>query len=249
MTLSEDRLQERLTPRAVQFYPQVESTNDLAMEWLHQGAVSGAVVVADEQRKGRGRLGRTWHTPPGVSLAVSMILRPRPEHLPQITMLGALAIHDMLVGLGLATTGIKWPNDVHINRRKVSGVLAEAAWTGDKLVGVVLGMGINVRADFSGSDLAQQAISIDPALGRAVDRVDLLVDLLARADVWAGQLGTKTLFTAWQSRLVTLGQTVTYGGLTGTAELVTPDGALSIRTGDGQLHRVIAGDVVVEDGS
>ncbi|MCB9456809.1 MAG: biotin--[acetyl-CoA-carboxylase] ligase [Anaerolineaceae bacterium] len=249
MTLSEDRLRERLAPRAVRFYPQVESTNDLAMEWLQQGAVSGAVVVADEQSKGRGRLGRTWHTPPGVSLAVSMILRPRPEHLPQVTMLGALAIHDMLVGLGLAKTGIKWPNDVHINRRKVSGVLAEAAWTGDKLAGVVLGMGINVRADFSGSNLAQQAISIEPALGRAVDRVDLLVDLLARADVWAEQLGTKTLFTAWQSRLVTLGQTVTYGGLTGTAELVTPDGALSIRTGDGQLYRVFAGDVVVEDGS
>lgn len=249
MTLSEDRLQERLAPRAVRFYPQVESTNDLAMEWLHQGAPAGAVVVADEQRKGRGRLGRTWHTPPGVALAVSVILRPRPEYLPQVTMLGALAIHDMLVGLGLTDSGIKWPNDVHVNRRKVSGVLAEAAWTGDKLAGVVLGMGINVRADFGGSELAQQAISIEPALGRAVDRVNLLADLLARVDIWAGQLGTKTLFTAWQSRLVTLGQTVMYGGLTGTAEHVTPDGALSIRTGDGQLHRVIAGDVVVENGS
>jgi BirA family biotin operon repressor/biotin-[acetyl-CoA-carboxylase] ligase len=249
MALSDERLRERLAPRPVRFYPQVESTNDLAMDWLYHGAEAGAVVVADEQRKGRGRLGRVWHTPPGTALAVSLVLRPKVEHLHQVTMLGALAIHDMLVGMGLADTGIKWPNDVQISGRKVSGVLAEAAWTGDRLAGVVLGMGINVRVDFSGSDLAALAISIEPALGRPVDRVDLLADLLARADTWLGQLGSEALFTAWAGRLVTLGKTVTYDGLTGTAEHVTPDGALHVRDSRGQLHRVVAGDVNLKDRS
>ncbi|MCB9453782.1 MAG: biotin--[acetyl-CoA-carboxylase] ligase [Anaerolineaceae bacterium] len=249
MTLREDELQARLAPHPVRFYPQVDSSNDLALAWLYEGAAAGSVVIADEQHKGRGRLGRVWRTPPGVALAVSLILRPRPEDLPQITMLGALAIYDMLVGLGLADCGIKWPNDVQINRRKVSGILSEAAWAGDKLAGVVLGMGINVRVDFSAGELAARAISIEPALSRPVDRTDLLVALLARVDFWERRLGTGELFQTWKRRLVTLGQPITAGGLIGTAEDVTPDGALVIRTADDQLHRVIAGDVMVEDRS
>jgi len=249
MTLTADRIQAALSPRPVRFYACVDSTNDLAMDWLRQGASSGSLVIADEQVRGRGRLGRTWYTPPGTALIVSMILRPSLAHVPRMTMLGALAICQMLEQIGAADASIKWPNDVQLRGRKVSGVLPEIAWNGVEPEGVVLGMGINVRIDFSRTELAEQAISIEPALGRAVERLDLLVRLLDRIDYWYARLENDPLLAAWRSRLNTLGRVVSVMNaavpLEGVAESVDEDGALLVRTADGALHRVIAGDIVL----
>jgi BirA family transcriptional regulator, biotin operon repressor / biotin---[acetyl-CoA-carboxylase] ligase len=251
--LTAQRVENALAPRPAQFYEQVESTNDLALEWLRQGAGSGAVVVADEQIKGRGRKGRTWYTPPGTALILSVILRPALEQLPQLTMLGALAISDMLVHLGIHDVGIKWPNDVQIGGRKVTGILPEAVWKGNKVEGAVLGMGVNVRIEFSGTELADKAISIEPALGRAVDRLDLLVYLLTRIDYWAAKLGTQALIGAWRERLTTLGQIITVNSadqvIHGLAESVDDEGALMVKGDDGSVHRVIAGDIALGDRS
>jgi BirA family transcriptional regulator, biotin operon repressor / biotin---[acetyl-CoA-carboxylase] ligase len=247
MPLSESAVSAALAPRPLRFYPQIGSTNDAAMEWLSQGAKHGSVVIADEQVKGRGRLGRSWHTPPGTALIVSVILLPNTAHLPQLTMLGALAICDMLDHLGVPWVSIKWPNDVQVNGKKVSGVLPEVHWEGTRLAGVVLGIGINVRTDFSTTDLAHSAISIEPVLGRPVQRLDLLKDLLARIDYWFARLGTDALFENWQCRLITLGQSVqaeSQGHLvTGVAQSVDSSGALMVTDGEGRLHRILAGDV------
>lgn len=247
MTLSQDRLETKLAGRAVRFFPQIGSTNDFARRWLSDGAASGALVVTDEQVTGRGRLGRQWLTPPGTAIAASLILRPQRDAFPQMTMLGALAVAEMLDGLGLSGVSIKWPNDVRIEGRKVCGVLVEATWQGDQLLGVVLGMGINVRVDFSDTPLADTAASIEPALGQRVDRADILAALLARIDHWLPQLGTEALFIAWKSRLDSLGQTITikrpHGDLSGVAEAVEADGTLCLRAADGVLHRVVAGDI------
>src|SRR5687768_9901808 len=147
MVLTTERIQSKLNSRPLRFYEQADSTNDLALDWLRTGAAAGSVVVTDEQVKGRGRLGRTWYTPPGTALIVSVVLRPKVEYLGQITMLGAVAIAQMIEHLGTIDIGIKWPNDVLLQGKKVSGVLSEAVWNGDKLQGAVLGMGINVRID------------------------------------------------------------------------------------------------------
>jgi BirA family transcriptional regulator, biotin operon repressor / biotin---[acetyl-CoA-carboxylase] ligase len=248
LTLNEQTLHQRLAPRPFRFYPQIDSTNDTALQWLWESAPSGAVVIGDEQLKGRGRKGRYWHTPPGVALALSVILRPERTALHQVTMLGALAIAETLDRLGATDVGIKWANDVLLNRRKVSGVLSEAVWNEQGgLVGVVLGMGINVRVDFSGTDLMEKAISIEPALGRTVSRVDVLAILLARLDFWAGQLGTRHLYRAWRGRLVTPGKRVSIALERGTVEGIVQDvddsGTLIVRGDDGKLHRVVAGDL------
>lgn len=249
MTLTEKQVIDRVYPRSVRFFEQIGSTNDVAMEWLTNGAASGSIVVADEQVKGKGRLGRVWQTPAGSALIVSVILHPRAEDLQQITMLGALAISDMIQNLGVDYVGIKWPNDVQINGLKVSGILPEAAWQNEKLVGVVLGMGINVKIDFSDTELADKAISIEPVLGRHVDRLDLLVDLLKRIDYWAERLGSDELFEAWEKRLVTIGQHVRVKTpqqeVIGLAQSVDRDGALQIRQKDGSVERVIAGDIAL----
>lgn len=246
MNLTEDRILARLVSRPVRYYPQIESTNDTALKWLSGGAPAGAVVVADEQVQGRGRLGRTWFTPPGAALIVSVVLRPRVAQLGRITMLGAVAISELLENLGAADVGIKWPNDVQLNKRKVCGVLPEVIWRGSELLGVVLGMGLNVRIDFSGTDLAEKAISIEPALGRSVDRLDLLTFLLARIDFWSANLSAQSLFDAWNRRLNTLGKTVAFeSGVSGIAESVNPEGALLVRDAGGVLHTVLAGDVLL----
>lgn len=249
MTLNQTSLVEHLAPRPFRFYQQADSTNDLALAWLSQGAPSGAAVIADEQLKGRGRLGRSWYTPPSTALIVSVILHPAPQHLAQITMLGAVSICEMIESLGASNVGIKWPNDVQLNGLKVSGVLPEAVWEGGKLRGVVLGMGVNVRQDFSHTELATTAISLEPALGKTLDRSELLAFLLARMDNGVEHLGTSSLFNAWKSRLNTLGQSVSLlnngQSISGIAEGVDENGALLVRDRTGQLQRVLAGDIAM----
>jgi len=243
MTLTVEKLHYYLAPRPIRFYERVDSTQDIALDWLKQGAPEGAVVICDEQLKGRGRKGRTWHTPPGVALALSVILRPVPDDLSRVTLIGALSIAEMIEETGVEDVTIKWPNDVRINGKKVSGVLPEAVWDGDRLMGVALGMGVNVRVDFSGTDLAEIATSIEPALGRPVDRVGLIATLLDRVDYWTKH--TEQVYNAWKSRLDTLGQTVTIDNINGLAEDVDPQGRLIIRDAEGKRHHITAGDVEI----
>lgn len=245
--LTQAILQQKLHPRPVKFFAQVESTQDIALHWLREGAPSGAVVIADEQVAGRGRRGRGWVTPPGTAIAMSVILHPDAHAAHQVTMLGALSIADMLDSLRLSDVHIKWPNDVQISGRKVCGVLPEAVWEGGLLRGVVLGMGLNVRVDFGENPLAHTATSIEAALGRRTDRADLIARLLSRVDHWSALLGTSALFDAWKTRLVTLGQAIAIAddsGITrGIAEDVTGDGTLLIRQADGTLKHMVAGDL------
>ncbi len=245
MSLNQERLQSLLAPRPVRFYAQAGSTNDIAREWLLDGAPAGAVVIADEQVQGRGRLGRAWHTPAGSALALSVVLHPTPEALPRLSMLGALAVADLAAQPGAADVGIKWPNDVQIGGLKVSGVLPEAVWQGAHLAGAVLGLGVNVRVDFAGTDLQGKATSLETALGRRLDRAELAQALLACIERWYGRIGTEAFFAAWQGRLSTLGQWVTVGDVQGQAEAVNADGALLVRDASGEIHQITAGDLAI----
>lgn len=240
MDLTPERIQTALGGRPFKFYRQLGSSNDVARDWALDGAATGAVVIADEQVTGRGRLGRVWYAPPNTALMLSVILRPPRARVPQTTMLGALAIHQLALGLGIEPVGIKWPNDVQIAGLKVSGVLSEAVWQGGDLKAVVLGMGVNVRIDFTGTPFENKAISLETALGRQIDRVDLLVALLAQLERWRDD---PTLFATWKRHLVTLGQRVTVNEVSGVAEAVDDEGGLLIRTDSGTLRRVLAGDV------
>lgn len=244
-------LERHLDNRVYRYFDQIDSTNDYARGWLMHNAPPGAVVIADEQLKGRGRKGRHWHTPPGVALACSVILYPPRAALPSVTMLGGLAIAEMIGELDVntqATVGIKWPNDVLLNGRKVSGILAESVWDGTQLRGVVLGMGVNVRVDFGDSPLAETATNLESAFG-TLDRGDLYARLLNRVDYWAPRFNSDAIFHAWRDRLTTIGQTVVimteHGEVSGQAEGVTSAGALRVRDADGVLQTVLAGDIAL----
>lgn len=249
MTLSQERLEAALKPRPVHFYEQLDSTNDVALAWIRAGKPHGALFVADEQISGRGRLGRSWYAPPGTALMFSLTLPPQPDLSAHATMLGAVVVGELLERLGISGVGIKWPNDVQIDGHKVCGVLPEAVWAGDRLVGLALGVGLNVRINFSGTALADKAISIENVSETPVDRLDLLVYLLERIEYWAARADMTVLRAAWQARLNMLGQRVTVttpaGSMSGTAVTVDEYGALLLRLDTGEDFRAVAGDIAI----
>ncbi|MBK8026485.1 MAG: biotin--[acetyl-CoA-carboxylase] ligase [Chloroflexi bacterium] len=246
--LTPERLSWAMGDRRYEYHPTIGSTNDRAMALLREGAPSGMVVLADEQTAGRGRLGRSWHSPTGSALMLSVILRPAASAQSRIGMLGALMVCDAVEASGVEQTGIKWPNDVQIDGRKVCGILPEADWQGETLTGVVLGMGINVRVNFAGSPLEGAAISLSEVVSD-IDRAALLRSLLERLDFWTPQLGSDALFAAWERRLNMIGKTVSIAAqgesLHGKAIGVDRDGALRIRGQDGAVRRAVAGDLAL----
>ena len=201
----------------VRYFDSTGSTNDDAARWVAEGAQEYSLVVAHEQTAGRGREGRVWHSPPGSSLAFSLVLRPKvtgAHVLPRLTALGALAVHDALMNKYDLTAQIKWPNDVLVHRRKVAGVLAEAHWAGDRLDAVVLGIGINIKPE-AATYAAQQegrlafpSTSIVECLGRDVDPVELLRDVLAELTAWRPRVASQDFINVWESNLAFRGETV-----------------------------------------
>lgn len=242
MTLSHDRLAKTL-PVPFRYYERIGSTNDAALDWLEHDAPVGALVIADEQSAGRGRRGRSWQTPPGAALALSVILRPGTRWLSRVTMLGGLAVCELAENLGCDDVGIKWPNDVQIAGKKVSGILCEATWSGERLCGAVLGIGINVRTDFQGTALAATATSLESAIGARLDRSQLAGGLTNRILHWQRRIETDALFDSWRSRLNVLGQWVNAGGAAGKALDVTADGALLVVNERGERHTVHVGEL------
>jgi BirA family transcriptional regulator, biotin operon repressor / biotin---[acetyl-CoA-carboxylase] ligase len=243
--LSQESLSKNLK-RDFRFFPTVDSSNDIAQVWLREGAKAGSVVLADEQLKGRGRRGRFWHTPAGVALAISTILKPSTEFATRSSMVGALAVYELCSSLAIRDVGIKWPNDVQIKGKKVSGILPEAVWDADKLLGVVLGMGVNVRVQFD-TDLAPIATNLEDEAGISLNRVELICYLLERVDFWVARIESEELFFAWKNRLSTLGQHVVVEGIheriVGQAVDVDTNGTLLIKTAGASIVPVMAGDV------
>ena len=242
MSLSHDILRRTLT-REFRYYQRVASTNDLAKAWLLEGAEAGAVVIADEQVAGRGRGQRAWHTPAGAALALSVILKPRADELAGTNMIGTLSVCALARQVGCGEAGIKWPNDVQAAGKKLSGILVENVWQGERLLGAVLGIGVNVRVDFSGTELEARATSLEDLTGTRLERAALIDTLLRRVDHWRNR-SRQEIFRAWKEGLNMLGARVSVNGIAGVAADVALDGALLVAADNGETHRLYAGDVV-----
>ena len=196
----------------LRYFETVGSTNDEASTWASQSASDLSIVMADEQTHGRGRLGRKWFTAPETSLAVSLILRPTPDekkYPARITGLGALALTHAISKLGLHVQ-IKWPNDILINGKKAAGILVESTWMEDALDTFVLGMGVNVlpAALPPADQLIFPATSLEAELGQAIDRIELLHDILRSLIQWRPKLGTDEFISAWESSLAFRGEPI-----------------------------------------
>jgi BirA family biotin operon repressor/biotin-[acetyl-CoA-carboxylase] ligase len=232
------------------WYDTVGSTNDLAARLGDEGADEGAIVVADEQTSGRGRLGRTWASPPGAGLYVSAVLRPGAHAMPLVTIAAGVALSEGVEAATGLSTQVKWPNDLLVSGRKLAGILAERRTPDRGSPYVVLGFGINVLPAAYPPDVAARATSLESELGRAVDRglvlAECLSSLAARYRELDAGLGAQVL-DAWRTRAAgTLGREVEWDRdghvRRGVAEDIDGAGALLVRTGAG-LERIIAGEV------
>jgi len=211
-------------------------------------APEGAVAVCDEQTAGRGRLGRRWEAPAGTALLCSIVLHPPPKrHVPELTLVGALAAAEAVEGATGLTAQIKWPNDVMLNRRKVAGVLGELR---DGVV-VVLGIGINVNQtrEQLPADAPTPAGSLRTVTGRTHDRAALLGSLLLRLerafDGWRHG-GLADLYVELGPRDFLRGRKVSVDGLSGTAVMIDRQGRLLVEAGHGEVHAVESGEVAYE---
>jgi BirA family biotin operon repressor/biotin-[acetyl-CoA-carboxylase] ligase len=219
--------------RDIRWFERIDSTNRYLLQCASEGLPEGVVAVADEQTAGRGRLGRAWVAPAGSALLVSVLLRPAlpVERTHLVTLAAGLAALDAIDSLTSVRAGLKWPNDVVVDDRKLAGILAEADGSG----AVVVGMGCNVQPAALSAELRDVATAV------AVDRARLLVEWLRAYDTRLAALDGVVADAV--ARSATLGRRVrvelAHETFEGTASALTDDGFLVV---DGRV--VSAGDVV-----
>ena len=249
-----EQLKTRTIGSNVIVHAEVDSTNRAAVALAEGKTPHGTVVVADAQTQGRGRLGRVWLSPPGMNLYFSVVLRrestfPTITWLPLLVSLAVLRAVDRVSGL---PTRLKWPNDIIIDQthpsRKLAGVLAEAT---DHAVIIGVGVNVNMASEAFTLPLQPIATSILIETGRGIDRSELLAEILWQIEQLCDPAiqSLNNNMDAYRKACSTLGKnvqvTLTEGSqIEGLATAIAPDGALCVRTADGSVVEIRAGDVV-----
>jgi BirA family biotin operon repressor/biotin-[acetyl-CoA-carboxylase] ligase len=242
----------RFIGQKVIYYPRLASTMDMARREAQREAAEGTVVLAGEQTAGRGRLKRVWLSPEG-NIALSIILYPEVIYLSSLVMLASLAVVHAVEEITGLKAQIKWPNDVLINDKKISGILIESDVRGDRVAYAIIGIGINLNSRLSDfPEILPGATSIADELGAEVSRVAMIRGLLAEAEKLYLTLPVgDSVYREWRDRLVTLGKKVRVKSgdtvLEGIAESVAEDGELLLRHANGGTTTVVAGDVSLRD--
>jgi len=233
-----------LKPKVLRF-ESLPSTNSELARLASEGAAEGLAILADEQTAGRGRLQREWSSPKGAGLYFSLLLRPviPVDQWPLITFMAALAVGDALREAAGVQTDIKWPNDLLSGERKICGILAETIDTPSGRA-VIIGIGINLTPE-----AYPEGTSVSEATGARPDREAILAALLSALARWYSLLGERDkILAAWAGRSsyasgklvqVKNGDEVWQGTTCG----VEPDGALRLRTSNGEVKIIRAGDV------
>jgi BirA family biotin operon repressor/biotin-[acetyl-CoA-carboxylase] ligase len=232
----------------------VDSTNDLAKELAEKGAPEGTVVIAEEQTSGKGRLDRGWVSPPG-GIWLSVILRPETPLMEaaRFTLLAAVAAAKTIEALGLMPE-IKWPNDILLDGRKVSGILLELNGQLGKVNYLVIGFGINanIDEDLLPPEIRAGATTLRACTSRIVDRRAIAVTLLTQLEDGYRQLtsgGWDAVLAEWTKRCRMIGRTVRlatfHGNIDGEFTGIDEFGALVLRLPGGQLKTFSAGDVTL----
>ena len=252
LTAITNNLETRFVGQRVIYYPSLSSTMEVAKQEVQRGAVAGTVIIADEQTAGRGRIKRLWLSPQG-NIALSVILYPGVAYLPSLIMLVSLAVvHSIEAVIGLKSQ-LKWPNDVLINGKKVCGILIESNVQSDIVDYAIIGIGINVDlrlADYP--EIQPTATSLSDEAGRDVSRLNVIRCLLVEIErLYLTLAANNSIYEEWRDSLATLGSRVQIkSGETiyeGIAESVARDGSLLLRHSDGNLTRIVAGDVTLRD--
>jgi BirA family biotin operon repressor/biotin-[acetyl-CoA-carboxylase] ligase len=239
-------------------FEQVDSTNQVAIALAQKGAPEGTAVVSDRQYRGRGQRGRTWYSPSGVGIYLSLILRPNSSlgNISQLTLLAAVATAECIKSATGLNARVKWPNDVVYNARKLAGILVEAQWEGETVKHLIIGIGINVNhtQDMFSEQGVPGATSIAMEMGREFSREELIRELLINLERWYLIYLAKGFDPLW-SKLREID--CTPGGWVEVVSLgnrfegevvgIDKDASLLVRTGE-VVHRVTQGRITLRYG-
>jgi len=236
----------------IRYFDSIGSTNDEALAWAANDAQDLSIVIANEQTTGRGRLNRSWFTPPSTALAFSLILHPTADeipHLSRIVGLAALSLANTIGMLGLAPQ-IKWPNDILLNGLKVAGILVELVWSGEDVDCMVIGVGVNVAKPSVPDTIRLNfpATSLEHVLGAAPNRAKLLHDILASFISLRPHMRTDAFLASWEKSLAYYHRQVRVElgdeqSVTGQVIGLGPDGSLQLQDENGKTVTVQFGDV------
>lgn len=232
-----------------------ESTNLEARRLAQQGAEEGTVVVSEEQAAGRGRVSRGWYSPFGKGLWFSLVLRPDfvPSEAPKCTLMAAVALTKAFHKMGLTSAGIKWPNDILVNGRKMVGILTEMSGSMEEISYIIMGIGVNVKT--KQEELPEEIKHIATSLlmeGIDIERTEAFKIILENLEYQYYEIldkGFDETLDEWRKLSVTLGQDIevrapdnTYEGI---ATDIDEDGNLLVKTLNGDIKRIVAGDVSI----
>jgi BirA family transcriptional regulator, biotin operon repressor / biotin---[acetyl-CoA-carboxylase] ligase len=235
----------------VRHFVSLPSTNDLAKDFARQGYPEGSVLLAETQTAGRGRLGRMWESPLGTGVYLSVILRPPlpPTELPKLTLTAAVAVVEALKKVTALEIGIKWPNDILLDGKKLGGILTEMETESDQMSYVILGVGLNINTQVFPDCLQTLATSL-ASTGRTYSRLSIVRAFLRSMDELYGCFLNQQfpeILNLWRRAAVTLGKPVTVKlgaqEISGLAVDVAPDGALLVEKPGGEVQRIISGEI------
>jgi len=247
----EEHLETEFVGRRIVYLTSTGSTQNIARVEAEAGAPSGTTVVAEEQTAGRGRFGRSWVSPAGKNLYLTLVMRPPLEHLRSLSIVAPLAVALAVEELTGLRPQLKWPNDVLINKRKLSGILVESEIVGAAVEYALVGIGVNVNFDIEEApEIAGIATSLRRELGHEIPREELLASFLNQFEqLYEDARNGDAVLQQWRSRLDTLGREVrvtfrdqVYEGL---AEDVDRHGGLILAQPDGTRRTIEAGEVTL----
>ena len=236
------------------FLEEVGSTNDYAKELGRQGAPGGSVVIAGRQVAGKGRLGRGWDGGAGLDIYMTILLRPEiaGEAAARLTLLAGICVAKAINELSPKKAGIKWPNDVVIEGKKICGILTESAFKDSKIDYAAVGIGININRENFPAELSDKATSLRLENGRNYNRADIIKQVLSLFDKYYSEFlinGTASFIEEYRQLCVNIGKTVAIyeNGESYRAQAVGigENGALHIVTEDGDKREIESGEVSV----
>lgn len=244
--------------RNIHFYESVESTQKVAHQLAHEGAPEGTIVVSEEQRTGRGRLGRSWSSLPKKGVWMSMIVRPvlPPQKAPQFTLITAVAAANAIGEVTGLHPEIKWPNDILINGKKVVGILTELQAEADKISSLVIGIGINANHDIEDlhESIRGKATSLYIEKRKKISRAQLIQTFLKDFEKYYGiylDKGFAPIKLLWETYAISIGKVITTrtvtGEIVGRALGITDEGVLKVEDEHGTIHEVYSADIELSD--
>ena len=239
--------------KSIYIFQETDSTNIQAFGFASNKAEEGTIVIAECQTSGKGRLGRSWVSPSGKNLYLSIILRPKilTQHAPRLTLVTAVALSETLDDFQIFDHRIKWPNDILINARKLSGILTEMKGDCDTIDFIVIGLGVNLNSSLNDfpDEIRDSIISLKEFTNTEINRIEFLQSFLVNFernyfDFIQG--GFNEILSKWIKKSSIINQKIKVTDhdniFTGVVIEVTGDGNLIVQAGK-KLHTVNSGDI------